>query len=219
MLILLPPSEKKTIPSASGALNLSVLSFAEELGGARAKAIADYNPEILNQSSAAAIDVYSGVLYQSLDWHSLTPSAQKRGQESLVIISALFGALRPLDLIAVYKTPIRTSDWKESVSKALGTLKTDLIIDCRSSTYSGVWTPPNEKLVEVRVFKEHNGERSVITHMSKKYRGELARYLLLQKKSAKDFKSLHALISEKFLCEFIQGDSTNAAKLDLIIQL
>jgi len=35
-----------------------------------------------------AISVYTGVLYQALDWPSLSPAAKKRGESVIAIISA-----------------------------------------------------------------------------------------------------------------------------------
>ena len=57
MLILLPPSEKKSQTARP----------------------------------TPAIEVYTGVLYQALDWSSLTPAARKRGQSAVRIISAKYG--------------------------------------------------------------------------------------------------------------------------------
>jgi len=42
-----------------------------------------------------AIAVYTGVLYQALDWGSLSAAAQKRGEASIAIISAKYGAIAP----------------------------------------------------------------------------------------------------------------------------
>ncbi|MTB15717.1 MAG: peroxide stress protein YaaA, partial [Actinobacteria bacterium] len=55
-----------------------------------------------------AISVYTGVLYQGLDWPSLSPAAKKRGEAALVIISAKYGAVRPSDRIETYKEKINS---------------------------------------------------------------------------------------------------------------
>ena len=45
----------------------------------------------------------AGVLYQSLDYQNLNAAAKKRAEKSIVIISALFGALKLTDSIPTYK--------------------------------------------------------------------------------------------------------------------
>ena len=71
--------------------------------------------DIRAEPTAPAIDIYSGVLYQSLNYRGLSPQAQKRAQSQLLIFSALFGVLRPLDLIPYYSKKIKNSQWKYRV--------------------------------------------------------------------------------------------------------
>ena len=51
-------------------------------------------------SPTPAISVYSGVLYQALDWLSLTASAKKRASSSVVIPEAVAWACTPLVVIS-----------------------------------------------------------------------------------------------------------------------
>ena len=105
MLILLPPSEGKNQPKGKSALNLSKLAFGAYLLDTRSKLL---SKALAKSPVAPAIAVYSGVLYQALDWSSLSAGARKRGERSILIISALFGALRPTDQIPNYKAKIKT---------------------------------------------------------------------------------------------------------------
>ena len=168
MLILLPPSEGKNQPISKANVNLANLVFPKELLAIRSRLL---TKSLAASSAAKAMDVYSGVLYQALDWNSLGTAARARGEKSLLIISAVFGVVRPNDLIPNYKAKIKSADWKVALKPALDELGDDLIIDCRSSTYAGVWQSPPENTVAVRVFKKEKGKISVITHLSKKYRG------------------------------------------------
>jgi hypothetical protein len=167
VLILLPPSEKKST----------------ELG--------------------AAIDAYTGVLYKAIDWQSLNKSSQSRGQKSIAIISAKYGVLKPLDEIEPYKQKINIAAMRGEITRLLESIETELIIDCRSSTYKGVWTPPLNKTVEIRVFKQVDGVKKVITHMSKKTRGEVTRLLLQSKIIPTNPQELHTVISAVYHCELI----------------
>ena len=125
------------------------------------------------QNPDLAMELYIGVLYTALGWATLTKAAQLRAQKSIVIISAKYGVVRPLDHIAPYKAKINNAAMRGPISNELDAISAELIIDCRSSTYQGVWTPPTVNTVEIKVFSKIDGSKKVITHMSKRTRGEV----------------------------------------------
>lgn len=214
MLILLPPSEGKNQPVSKAKVNLAKLVFAKELLEIRSRLL---TKSLAATPAAKAMDVYTGVLYQALDWKSLGATAQARGEKSVLITSAIFGVLRPSDLIPNYKAKIKTSDWKAALRPALDGLNADLVIDCRSSTYAGIWQSPPAITVAVRVFKKENGKISVITHLSKKYRGELTRVLLKASKSPRTPAELLAITETHFGCKLQKPKGNLPWYLDLII--
>jgi len=163
-----------------------------------------------------AISVYTGVLYQALDWPSLTMAAKKRGTASVVIISAKYGAVRPDQLIESYKEKIDNKAMREPVAKILDAIKTDLIVDCRSSTYKTVWHSPVDKTVEVRISTVVDGVRTVITHMSKKTRGEITRWLLQSRSVPKTPEDLYAIVSEKYPCALTPSHGVEPWVLEVI---
>ena len=215
MLILLPPSEKKNSPDNGEVMDLSKLSGAKELIETRASLLAKH-PEVNSALSRPAHEIYSGVLYQALDWKSLPVEAKARGDISIRIISALFGALSPSDVIPTYKAKIKGSLWSKALEEVFDVIDAPLIVDCRSSTYEGVWNPPYEKTAKVRVFQVNDGKRKVITHMSKKYRGELTRYLLLQE-APKNPDDLFSIARQYFDCELSPPTKQEPWYLDLLI--
>ena len=107
-----------------------------------------------------AMNVYAGVLYQALDWGSLSPAAKKRGETALAIISAKYGVVRPTQRIESYKEKIDNKAMREPVAAVLDPIKTGLIVDCRSSTYKTVWHSPVDITVEVRVSTVVDGVRA-----------------------------------------------------------
>ena len=169
MLILLPPSEKKS-----------------KLPG-------------------PAITVYTGVLYAALGWDRLTKTQQGLGEKSIAIISAKYGVVRPMDPIEPYKEKIKNKKMAPQVAQALNGAESELIIDCRSSTYQTVWQSPVAITVEIKVFTKIDGEKKVITHMSKKTRGEVTHHILKSTKIPRNPIELEAIISQEFECELIQG--------------
>ena len=214
MLILLPPSEAKNQPISKARVNLNKLVFAKELIAIRSRLL---TKALAAAPAARTMDVYTGVLYQALDWNSLTPAAKAWGEKSVLITSAIFGVLRPSDLIPNYKAKIKTSDWKTALKPALDGLAADLVIDCRSSTYVGVWQSPPANTVAVRVFKKEKGKISVITHLSKKYRGELTRVLLKSGKPPETPSELLAIAEKHFDCKLQKTKGNLPWCLDLII--
>ena len=87
-----------------------------------------------------AISVYTGVLYQALDWPTLTPAARKRGEAVIAIISAKYGAIGPSDRIESYKLKIDNKAMRPGVGAALDFRERQLIIDWRSWTDESVAT-------------------------------------------------------------------------------
>lgn len=225
VLILLPPSEGKNSVEKGKLVNLSSMTFTKELTGTRKKTLEAVGVKVSKSPTAKAIDVYSGVLYQALDFNSLDSASKKRAIKSIVIISALFGAVTLEDKIPSYKLDMAkslpklgslNSLWKKVLPETLEKIKTDLIIDCRSSTYQGVWTPDLNKTVGIRVFTIKNGKKSVVTHMSKKTRGDVAKLLVQSAKTPKTALELQKLINKKFKSELVKPTNKTSWFLDVI---
>jgi cytoplasmic iron level regulating protein YaaA (DUF328/UPF0246 family) len=148
----------------------------------------------------AAINVYIGVLYQALGWNTLSAAAKKRAEKSIYIISAKYGAVSPLSRIESYKAKIDNKKMFPVVGAILNDLNPKLIVDCRSSTYKTVWHAPSDITVEIHVSTVVDGVRKVVTHMSKKTRGEIARLLLQARSIPNSPEDLYAIVSEKYPC-------------------
>ena len=215
MKILLPPSEKKNEPSQKTALKLNALSFNADLTTTRTAVLKKHKEIDLSHCDIAS-NIYSGVLYNALDYASLSNLAQVRANNSIVIISAAFGAIRLTDVIPYYKFKIDPSVWKAPLAIALAGIKDELIVDCRSSTYSTVWTPNPHNTVGIRVFKKVAGQLKVITHMSKLTRGEVTRYLVSQAKNPRTPQELHKLLGKEFNCRLIEAEGKKSWFIDVI---
>jgi hypothetical protein len=163
-----------------------------------------------------AMSVYAGVLYQALGWTTLSPAAKKRGELAVAIISAKYGVVRPSQKIESYKQKIDNAAMRQPVAAALDGVESMLIIDCRSSTYKTVWRAPVDITVEVRVSTVVDGVRTVITHMSKKTRGEIARWLLQSRSQPTSPEDLYAIVSEKYPCALTPSDGVEPWILEVI---
>jgi len=213
MLILLPPSEKKKAATSPEKFDLSSLTFAAELTKIRTQATIDYD----FSHTSPAIEIYDGVLYQGLGWDSLSAIQKKRANSRVLIVSALFGLVRPLDKIFQYKLKIDHKLWRDSIAEVSEKFVDELVIDCRSSTYKSVWTINPENTVDVRVFKVTGAERSVITHMSKKYRGELTGHLLTQASDPITPADVQRMAAQLFECELHPPTHDQPWVLNLLI--
>ncbi|SKB09389.1 YaaA family protein [Aeromicrobium choanae] len=223
MLIVLPPSEGKTRPATGPVLNLGTLSSpvlgrtreqllnalvrlsstkrAAEilgLGPTQADDIAR-NTRLREKPTAPAIEVYTGVLYSELGWADLDDAAQERGRASLAIASALFGLVRPQDLIPAYRLSgsvtlprlgTVASRWKPVVPRALAELaEGELVLDLRSGTYVALGQAPAGS-VTMRVLTETDGRRSIVSHSNKATKGRIVGQLLAEGVEAKDADTL-----------------------------
>ena len=213
MLILLPPSEKKKAATSQEKFELSSLVFASELTDTRSQTTSKHD----SSQTSPAIEIYDGVLYQGLNWKTLTAAEEKRANSKVLIVSALFGLVRPLDKIFSYKEKIDNKLWREAVAQVSAKYSNELIIDCRSSTYKGIWTINPQNTVEVRVFKVNGAERNVITHMSKKYRGELTGHLLKQITDPTTAAEVQRIAAQLFECELHAPVDGQPWALDLLI--
>lgn len=251
MLILLPPSEGKTPAPGDTALDLDGLTFPEltedrctaletlikvsahegaldVLGvGATLSEQVARNVRLRSEPTAPAHDVYSGVLYEALDYRSMTPTAKKRADHGVLIMSALFGAVTPQDRIPAYRLSMGTqlpglgrlsSWWKPRLAEPLNAYAHGhLVIDCRSADYAAAWKAPLGSIA-VRVFRESQGERTVVSHMAKQTRGELARYLLTRRgRPPRTAEELLTIASKRWKAELQPSRSGRAGSLDLVL--
>jgi uncharacterized protein len=216
VLILLPPSESKNPPPKRGKpVDLDALSFprltamraqvfaALVATSARPDALARLGvgasiaPEVERNArlggipARPALEVYSGVLYDALGAATLSAAAKRRAASRVIVVSALWGAIRPIDRIPAYRLnicahlaglgPLEPA-WREVLGPVLAEAagRRGLVVDCRSSSYQAAGMPAGlgDRTVAVRVLRETAGGRSVVSHMAKHTRGEVARHLL-----------------------------------------
>jgi cytoplasmic iron level regulating protein YaaA (DUF328/UPF0246 family) len=126
VLILLPPSERKTAPGGGDPVDLAALAYAEQLGERREKLLdelerlatlsrgravgmlgvskgqageVDVDARLRVAPAAPAAEIYTGVLYERLVLPALPVAARRR----VLIASALWGIVRPEDRIPYYR--------------------------------------------------------------------------------------------------------------------
>jgi len=215
MLIIVPPSESKRPPVASGRpVAMDELSFPSLLPTRRrvAEALVETSadidaferlqvrpsqaPEVARNTSLfelpamPVMDVYIGPLHEGLDASGLSAAAAAHADRSLVVVSALWGALRPTDRIAPYRLHVCARligmdrlepTWRAVLPDVLaGAAGPDgVVVDLRSPTYraTGMPTGLGERTVILRIDQGPAGHQLGAV-IAKRVRGEAAHYLL-----------------------------------------
>lgn len=212
MLLLLPPSEGKTAPDAGPPVDLDALAHPalrpvrearlnalralstgdeatalKELKlGPRSAAELTLNRDLLAAPTASAWRVYTGVLFERLGFGTLSAAARRRAHDRVLVVSALWGVVRPGDRLPAYRcpagarlpgVPTAKAHWRPALDAALPT--DGLVVDLRSGAYRDLWAGPADgTTVAVDVVREQDGARTVVSHDAKATRGAVARALL-----------------------------------------
>jgi uncharacterized protein len=216
VLIVLPPSEAKRAALSDGdPVDLGALSFPAltplrthllgalvatstrpdalarlTVGPSAADQVAE-NAHVTDVPARPALDVYAGALYDALDAATLPATTRRWAASRVVIVSSLWGALRPGDRIPPYRLPIcahlvDTDGLERTWRPVLGPVLTataarhDVVVDCRSSSYQAIGKVSDDadRTVVVRVVGGGTGGRAVGGHVGKYVRGEVTRHLL-----------------------------------------
>ena len=67
-----------------------------------------FSPQFTHKNSRQAVLAFNGDVYEGLDATSLNPKELEWAQEHVVILSGLYGVLRPLDLLQPYRLEMGT---------------------------------------------------------------------------------------------------------------
>ena len=255
VLILLPPSEGKSAALQGPSVDPSSLSFPELTASRKAvlgalvrlcrgdvdvaAAVLGLGPTqrgevgantlLHTEPCAPAIEVYTGVLYEALDYAGLSPAGRRRANEQVAIASALWGLVRPSDLIPAYRLSAGTSlpglgpitrTWRDPVSSAIASVE-GLIVDLRSSGYVALGPVPRsiaDRTVTVRVLQERNGSRTVVSHFNKATKGRMVRALLSSRRAPRTPAALaQALDALGFRVETQPARKAHPTAIDVIV--
>ncbi|MDT0188946.1 YaaA family protein [Rothia terrae] len=252
MKILLPPSEGKAAAVAGEPVELGDLSFAflsdarERVAdvlaevsasegafdvlkvGASLGAEVERNTRVWEEPTWEVWRVYTGVLFEALDVGSLSAQEFERAVESIVVVSALWGAVRLDDVIPAYRLSMGVklpgvgslaTFWEAELGRLNELMSDELFVDCRSAAYAKAWVTPAVKTVQVRVEKLlADGSRKVVSHMAKHYRGELARFLVTENLThIAEPRQLFDAVQRRWQAELVEPTEKKPGVLTLII--
>ena len=146
-----------------------------------------YEIDIFASPTMKAVQRYTGVAYQHLDYESLHPLEQEFVDKHTIIFSNLFGPVCAKDLIPFYKLkqgekvgPIKPDEYYK---RRIQNIEFDEeILDLRAGYYEKFYKP--KFCVKMKFLK--NGK--IVSHWAKAYRGKVLRQIA--KNSIDNFKML-----------------------------
>lgn len=145
------------------------------------------------KNARPAIYAFNGDVYTGLDAYTIPTAKLNRLQDTLRILSGLYGMLRPLDLIQPYRLEMGTklgvgehkdlySYWKETITQALNDELKDneLFVNLASKEYFDVIDTKALKVpVVTPEFKDYkDGNLRMVSFFAKKARGMMVRYIM-----------------------------------------
>ena len=133
-----------------------------------------YNKEIIHELTMKAIERYTGVAFDYLNYQELKPNSKTYIDKNVILCSNLFGFLRADDMIPEYKLKQGSAVGElkpEKLYKAQSHLMEKLlaeedILDLRAGFYDKFYQP-SKKYTTLKFIKEGK----VVSHWAKAYRG------------------------------------------------
>jgi cytoplasmic iron level regulating protein YaaA (DUF328/UPF0246 family) len=167
----------------------------------------DWKTPFTPENARPAVYAFDGDVYSGLDAYSIPLDKLDDLQNSLRILSGLYGLLKPLDLMQAYrlemgtKLPIGESKnlyefWNPMVTKALNKEleKGELFVNLASTEYFSVVDVKTLKVpVIAPEFKDYKeGKLKIISFFAKKARGMMVRYIIdTNAKTIEDLKGFN----------------------------
>ena len=179
-----------------------LMDLSDKLAQLNVQRYRDWREDAAQAQHKPALLAFNGDVYDGLDAKTLSRADMAWANQHLVILSGLYGALRPLDQLQPYRlemgTALRTRKgkslyafWGDTVAQHLNERLADdaapVVVNLASVEYARVALRPALKARVVDcVFEDRapgDGEYKVISFFAKKARGMLARWAVQQRVS------------------------------------
>ena len=173
----------------------NLMGLSDQLAALNVGRYRDWSKKFTEENSKPAIYAFNGDVYEGFDVQTLSAKALDFAQNHLRILSGLYGALRPLDLMQPYRLEMGTAFknvrgkdlyafWGERVTDSLKKLldqqKKPVLINLASEEYFKVLQAKNLDCPVISpIFQDgKDGKYKIISFYAKRARGLMARYVV-----------------------------------------
>ena len=171
-----------------------LMGLSDQLAALNVGRYRDWSKKFTEENSKPAIYAFNGDVYDGFDVKTLSAKALDFAQDHIRILSGLYGALRPLDLMQPYRLEMGTSFknargkdlyafWGERVTDSLKQLlecqKNPVLLNLASEEYFKVLQAKDLDCPVISpVFQDaKHGKYKIISFYAKRARGLMARYV------------------------------------------
>lgn len=136
------------------------------------------NKNILNSLTNFALNRYNWVMFKAIDYENMSDQAREYFEDNFLILSWMYGLVKPKDKIGNYKLPIETKwlskYWTLEITNILNQIDADVIIDFLPNSYKKMIDKKslNKKIIEVDFLTQKNSKIQKISHWVKKIKWE-----------------------------------------------
>jgi cytoplasmic iron level regulating protein YaaA (DUF328/UPF0246 family) len=170
-----------------------LMSISDKLADLNWKRNQDWKTPFTPENARPAVFAFDGDVYTGLDAYTIPIEKLEQLQNSLRILSGLYGYLKPMDLMQPYRLEMGTKMnidesknlyefWKKTITNSLNKelQKDELFINLASNEY---FSAVDVKALKVPVitpeFKDYkDGKLKIISFFAKKARGLMVRYII-----------------------------------------
>lgn len=191
----------ETISDYTPAQISSLMKLSDNLATLNVSRYQTWDIEHTSSNSRPAVFTFMGDVYTGLDAYSLSKDDLAYAQNSLCILSGLYGLLKPLDLMQAYRLEMGTKlsnprgtnlyqFWGDIIVDKINDImsKDELLVNLASNEYFKAVNKKklNAPLITPNFLDEKNGHFKVISFYAKKARGLMARYLIQNRSQSID---------------------------------
>lgn len=170
-----------------------LMNISDKLAALNFERYKNFELPFTKSNARPAVYAYAGDVYDGLDAYTIDTKHLDKLQESLRILTGMYGILRPLDLIQPYRLEMGTKltvngskdlyeFWKTKLTEKFNSelKENELLINLASVEYSKAIDEKKLKTAVISpVFKDFkNGKLKVISFYAKKARGSMARFVV-----------------------------------------
>lgn len=172
-----------------------LMSISDKLAQLNVARFAAWSPEFTTDNSRQALFAFNGDVYEGLDAYTLTSQDIAWAQDHILMLSGLYGALRPLDLMQPYRLEMGTrlanahgsnlyQFWGNRIAQFINERQAQdtqpVVINLASQEYfKSVDLKHLKARVVECVFEDYKGGKyKIISFYAKQARGLMARYAI-----------------------------------------